>query len=174
MICPHCGYENIRGADECVGCQQDLTYLDEPSEAADSAVERAILEEPVRSLQPAPPVCVHPDSPVRDVIQTMLETKTASVLVMDSGDLVGIFTERDLLMDIAGREDAAGGDPIREWMTPNPVTVEGDDCVALAIHKMDVGGYRHLPVMEAGRPEGVLSVRDIIRFLAVHVTPAAR
>jgi CBS domain-containing protein len=172
MICPQCGFENIRGADECAGCQQDLTYLDEPATAAGSSVERAIMEEPVGVLEPAVPVCVRPDTPVHQVIRVMLETRTASVLVMDRADLVGIFTERDLLMDIAGRERALADAPIREWMTPSPETVEEDDTVAFAIHKMDVGGYRHLPMMHNGRPIGVLSVRDIVRFLADYLSPA--
>src|SRR5262245_20536118 len=133
MICPHCGYDNFQGADECAGCKQDLTFLDEPIVAADSAVERLLMEEPVRALHPPYPVCVAPETPLRDVIQKLVDNKTACVLVADGEELVGIFTERDLLMNIAGREQELGEDQIREWMTPNPETVEEDDSIAFAI-----------------------------------------
>ena len=90
----------------------------------------------------------------------------------DGPELVGVFTERDVLMNIAGREKELANDPIREWMTPNPESVEEDDSVAFAIHKMDIGGYRHLPVMKAGRPTGIISVRDLVRHLATYLSPA--
>jgi CBS domain-containing protein len=54
-------------------------------------------------------------------------------------------------------------------MTANPETIEEDDSIAFAIHKMDIGGYRHLPVMEGDRPKGIISVRDVVRHLAAHL-----
>ena len=66
MICPHCGHENIQGEAECAACLQDLTHLDEPT--ADSALERLLMEDPVRNLAPAAPVSVSPDTPVRNRI----------------------------------------------------------------------------------------------------------
>lgn len=167
MICPHCSYDNIQGADECARCMQDLTFLDEPT--ADSFVEQLIMEDPVRVLKPAVPVCVSPDTPLGDVIRTMSEKRIGCLLVTDGPELVGILTERDLLMNLAGREAELANDPVREWMTPNPETVAEDDAIAYAIHKMDVGGYRHLPVMDGTRPKGVISVRDLVGFLAAYL-----
>jgi len=167
MICPHCGYDNIQGADECARCMQDLTFLDEPT--ADSFVEQLIMEDPVRVLKPAVPVCVSPDTPLGDVIRTMSEKRIGCLLVTDGPELVGILTERDLLMNLAGREAELANDPVREWMTPHPETVAEDDAIAYAIHKMDVGGYRHLPVMDGTRPKGVISVRDLVGFLAAYL-----
>jgi CBS domain-containing protein len=94
------------------------------------------------------------------------------VLVVDGTELVGIFTERDVLMNVAGREQEFAEDPVREWMTPNPETVAEDDSIGFAIHKMDIGGYRHLPVMESGQPVGIISVRDVVRYLAAYLAPA--
>ena len=172
MICPHCGYENIPGADYCANCKQDLTYLDQPSVAAGSQIERLLMEEPVSVLEPAMPISVTPDTPLHKVIQTLIDRKIGCVLVTDGSELVGVFTERDVLMNIAGREKELANDPIREWITPNPESVEEDDSVAFAIHKMDIGGYRHLPVMKAGRPTGIISVRDLVRHLATYLSPA--
>ena len=173
MLCPHCGQNNIPGADECANCKQDLTYLDQPNIAADSPVERALMEQPVSVLDPATPICVSADTPLRQVIQTLIDKKIGCVLVTDGGDLVGIFTERDVLLNIAGREQEFANDPIREWMTPNPESVEEDDSLAFVIHKMDVGGYRHVPVVGGGRPTGIISVRDVVGFLASALSPAS-
>ena len=170
MICPDCGCDNIDGADECTNCQQDLTHLEEPT--AGSVVERVIMEEAVRLLNPPKPICVASATPLGEVVRTLIDAKIGCVLVVDDQELVGIFTERDLLLKIAGSEKQYEEHPIREWMTPNPATVEGDDSIAFAIHKMDVGGYRHLPVMEGNVPVGVISVRDVIRCLADYLAPA--
>ena len=59
--------------------------------------------------------------------------------------------------------------PVDQFMTPRPDTVTASDNIAFALHKMDVGGYRHLPVVnEGGRPVGILSVKRILHYLAEH------
>ena len=50
-------------------------------------------------------------------------------------------------------------------MTAKPETVTAKDTLAFALHKMDVGGYRHLPVLHDGMPAGVISVRDMLRHI---------
>jgi CBS domain-containing protein len=51
-------------------------------------------------------------------------------------------------------------------MTPDPVVLRHDDPIALAIHKMAVGGFRHIPIVEDGRPTGVVTARDVFHHLA--------
>ena len=51
-------------------------------------------------------------------------------------------------------------------MTPDPVVLRHDDPIAVAIHKMAVGGFRHIPIVEDGRPTGVVTARDVFRHLA--------
>jgi CBS domain-containing protein len=95
----------------------------------------------------------------------MIERKVGAVLVTnEAGELVGILTERDFLTKVAGK---AGYEslPVRQYMTSAPETVSSSDLLAVALAKMDAGGYRHLPVVEAGKPVGVISVRDILRHL---------
>ena len=55
--------------------------------------------------------------------------------------------------------------PVREFMTPNPECVQATDTLAIALHKMDVGEYRHLPVLDEGKPVGMMSVRDMLRHI---------
>ena len=53
-------------------------------------------------------------------------------------------------------------------MTPNPAVVSADDKIAFALHKMDLGGYRHLPVLAGERATKFISIRDILRYLTEH------
>ena len=55
--------------------------------------------------------------------------------------------------------------PVREVMTPGPESVRETDTLAFALHKMDIGGYRHLPVVREGRVVGMVSVRDLLRHI---------
>jgi CBS domain-containing protein len=162
MICPNCGHDNLPGSEECARCLQDLTQLDQP--VAQNKVERSLMEDPVSALRPREPVTVRPTMTVGQVIRTMLTRDIGSVLVVDNdGKLLGIFSERDLLTKVAGLAESYTDKPIRDFMTPNPETICSGDTLAFALHKMDGGGYRHLPVISGGRPTGVISVRDLLR-----------
>ena len=164
MLCPSCGSTNLPGTDSCVRCELPLTTLDGPTPA--DKVEVSLMADPVSVLNPKPPVTVSADAPLEAAISCMMSHGVGALLVIDRNQsLVGILTERDFLTKIAGR---AGwdGHPVREFMTANPETVSSCDPLAFVLRKMDVGSYRHLPVMENGKAIGVVSVRDVLN----HVT----
>jgi CBS domain-containing protein len=164
MICPNCGHDNLPGAEECSSCLQDLTQLDRP--VGHDRVERSLMEDTVGGLRPAPALTVPPDATVGEAIRAMMGNKVGALLVVDEqGRLLGIFSERDLLTKVAGEHPAWESQPVRAYMTANPETVTAADSLAFALHKMDVGGYRHLPVMDEGKPVGVVSVRDMLRHI---------
>jgi CBS domain-containing protein len=164
MICPNCGHDNLPGAEQCDNCLNDLTQLDRPT--AHDRVERSLMEDLVRSLDPQVPVTLPPTATVDEAVGTMLERNIGAVLIVeDGGRVAGIFSERDLLDKAVGL-DGYGARPVREFMTPDPVTVRPTDSLAFALHKMDGGSYRHLPVLDGGRAVGMISVRDMLR----HVT----
>src|SRR5262249_9598763 len=90
----------------------------------------------------------------------------ALLVVDDCGRLLGIFSERDLLTRIAGAHGDYARLPIEKFMTPKPETVTAADTLAFALHKMDVGEYRHMPVIEDdNRRVGMISVRDMLRHI---------
>lgn len=163
MRCPLCETANPPGADVCRNCQASLTSLDVP--APNGPLETSLLSDPVAVLDPRPPVTVSVDTNLGEAIRQMIALRVGAVLVTAaSGDLVGILTERDFLSKIAG---VPGYDrlPVAEFMTPHPEVVTPTDILAVALGKMDAGGYRHLPVVQSGKPVGVISVRDVLRHL---------
>jgi CBS domain-containing protein len=164
MICPHCGFDNLPGSEECGRCQQDLTQLDRP--VAHDRVERSLMEDPVSALQPRPPITVRPTTSVRDAIRTMLDANVGALLVVDEAErVVGIFTERDVLAKVAGVCEDYAAVPVREFMTVDLDTVGPEHTLAFVLHKMDCGGYRHVPVVAGGRAVGMISVRDMLRHM---------
>jgi CBS domain-containing protein len=164
MYCPSCGHLNLPGADQCAKCLLDLAALDRP--APQDKVESSLMADTVAVLAPKTPVTVPAEATLGDAIRQMMDRGVGAVLVTTAdGRLVGILTERDFLTKVAGQPDFPGR-AVRDFMTADPETVAPTDPLALALQKMDIGGYRHLPVVEAGLPVGVVSVRDVLR----HVT----
>ncbi len=164
VICPFCKEENIDGVDECEECQQPLGFLSKPRTS--SRVAHSLIKDRVHMLGPRPPLSVDGTTPVRDVLQLMVKRAIGCVVVQDSGQMVGIFTERDALLRLNTEFAALAARPVRDFMTAGPETIDADAPIAFALHKMDIGGYRHLPVMAAdGTVTGIISVRDIMRYI---------
>jgi CBS domain-containing protein len=163
MICPVCSHDNLPGAEQCGHCLLDLTQLDQP--IAQDRVERSLLEDRVVVLNPRPAVTLPTTATTGDAIRTMLTNNVGALLIVeDGGRLLGIFSERDLLTKAASDPEYASR-PVRAFMTADPETVRPTDPLAFVLHKMDGGGYRHLPVVQDGRVLGMLSVRDMLKHI---------
>ena len=162
VICPDCGYENIEGVDECASCQQSLTPLSKHQPA--TSLEKGLTQDPIAVLAPRSPVSVSSDEPVGEVLNLMIAKRIGCVLVIDENQLVGIFSERDALLRLNVQSEQLRDRPVKEFMTESPGTLEMDDKIAFAVHKMAVGGYRHVPILTDGRPTGIISIRDILRY----------
>jgi CBS domain-containing protein len=164
MICPSCGWTNLPGQEMCGNCQHDLTRYDQPYPR--DRVERSLMQDPVNVLPLHAPVAVPLDTPLCTAINRMLDENVGAVLVVDStGRLAGILSERDLLEKVAGVHSPYAELPVGRFMTARPESVAPTDTLNFALHKMDAGGYRHVPVVDAGRPVSVVSVRDMIRHI---------
>ena len=102
----------------------------------------------------------------------MNDRRVGAVLVLDGERLVGVFTERDVLRAVAHglTPEATVGD----WMTRGPETIEPDETAEHAAVLMIHGGFRHLPVVDAGKVVGILSIRDLMRAGARRRSPARR
>jgi CBS domain-containing protein len=122
----------------------------------------------VSRLGPPPPLTLPPSASVAQAVTLMRQHGTGCVLVGEAGRLLGIFTERDLLNRVLGPERPLTT-PLADCMTPSPVTVQAKEPAGVALRKMQEGGYRHLPVVTStGTPTGILSVKNIIKYLVEH------
>jgi CBS domain-containing protein len=172
ILCPYCEAENIEGADECAACGAALTEMSVRVPA--SSVEADLLRDRIERLWPKSAVSVSPETLVGDVLQKMVDAKIGCVMVTDKGRLVGIFSERDALMKLNAEAFKFLKRPISQFMTPDPVTLETSDKIAYALHKMNVGGYRHIPILFEGKLAGVISIRDILRYLTERIAASGR
>jgi CBS domain-containing protein len=103
-------------------------------------------------------------------MRAMQREHRGCVLVTDDGTrdskLVGIFTERDVLLRIVDRGKNPATLPLSEVMTPDPEVLSVRATVAYVLNKMCLGGFRHVPVVDdEHRPAFVVSVRDVVEYL---------
>jgi CBS domain-containing protein len=110
-------------------------------------------------------VTARPDQTAAEAIRAMLDAGVGSVVVCDGPEPVGIFTERDVLK-LAGAGASFGTSLLRDVMTPNPLTVTPDVGILDAAQMMGERNLRHLPVVEGGNLVGIVSIKDVLGFLA--------
>ncbi|MFH0793823.1 MAG: CBS domain-containing protein [bacterium] len=163
ITCPSCGHPNVQGTDQCEECLYDLSSL-QIREQKPTGVH-SILSDPVEVLFPHDPILVWPDDPVKKVIQVMLDRKVGCVLVSEGENLVGIFTERDVLMKIANVPGALDR-PVKNFMVSDPESLSLSAPLAFVLNKMDLGEYRHVPVVSHGSPVGIVSIKGVLGYIA--------
>jgi CBS domain-containing protein len=109
------------------------------------------------------PLLVTAETRLDDVVRTMRRRDDGSVLVVDDGELlVGILTARDVLRAVASDVSPSQA-PVGQWMTAQPVAVEPPTTLDAAEALMTEYGVHHLPVVENGRPVGMVGLRDVTR-----------
>ena len=162
MICPVCRFGNFPGDDTCANCGADLWNVDTPQGI--TTFRGKLLGLHLDELGAPEPHLIDADASLEDAIGRMRAEGVDCLLVTDAGVLVGIFTDRDAILKVAGQP--IENRTVREVMTHDPVILRSGDPVAVAIHKMAVGGFRHVPIVKGGVPVGVVSARDVFRHLA--------
>ena len=127
-----------------------------------------IIRVPLSKVRSREPVRVGPDARLGDVVLRMNEARTGAALVIDpqSGKLTGIFTEHDLLRRVDLGTNAWRDQRVSSVMTSGPDVIGEDDSIAEALRRMEAGRYRHLPVVRGEDPVAVVSVRDLLAYLA--------
>lgn len=112
------------------------------------------------------PASVKPTTSVAETIRLMLERRVGAVAVVDAEHKVaGIFTERDVLR-LAGEGADFESIPLRDVMTASLATISADDGIHEAAQLMKEKRLRHLPVTEDGNLVGIVSIRDVLAYLA--------
>jgi CBS domain-containing protein len=167
MECPFCGVDNLEGAENCDGCGQDLTVVGQtPTRKGRlaSAVFGHLADVPQNA-----PLVLNSKASVADAVALMRERRHGSVQIVDDGELVGIFTESDLLGRVDPSTDLEKA-ALAEVMTPEPESYAPKDTLAYAINGMALRGYRHLPMRDKdGHLTGFLSVRGLLGHICDRV-----
>lgn len=128
--------------------------------------ETALRDEHVTDIENKPFLTISPDSTVGAVVAKMAEKSVGCVLVTESERLVGIFTQRDLLMKVAEHYEDVKDKPVRELMSADPVVVHETESPAVAINLMAIGGFRHVPVLDVDdRVTGLVGPRRTTKYL---------
>ena len=108
-------------------------------------------------------ITVGPDATVFQALQIMAEHDIGAVLVMDMGDVLGIFSERDYARRIVLQGRTSAGTKVRDIMTSKVVYVTPEQSVAECMALMTDRRFRHLPVLEDDKVLGLLSIGDLVR-----------
>jgi len=99
---------------------------------------------------------------VAEAARLMKEARVGAILVVRKDHLVGIFTERDALTRVVAEDRDPAHTRLADVMTPNPRALSPDKPFGHALIMMHEQGFRHVPVVEHGRPVGVVSMRDAL------------
>jgi CBS domain-containing protein len=166
MICPSCGYDNIEGMDRCDNCMKPLLDLDVPRAEATRGLARSVMEDDLRELEQEETLTVGPTETALSVVTRMKDAQAGCALVVDRDELVGIFTEHDVLCKMTGADASPSDVTVSQLMSPHPESLRETDSVAAALNKMAVGRYRHVPVRKGDGSYGVTSIKHVLKYIA--------
>ncbi len=169
MICPECKTDNIEGVDTCSNCGQDLNSLDHPDARQWRQDGPAFIYERLAEIPRQSPVRVAVKDPVGLAVRLMQNSDSDCVLVMDGTHLAGIITPWDILHKVAGADEDLNAVTCGQVMTADPVFLRDDDDIAVALNKMSIGGFRHIPLLQGGTPTAVIGIRDVFKHISSHL-----
>ncbi|MDX1614041.1 MAG: thiamine pyrophosphate-dependent enzyme [Candidatus Promineifilaceae bacterium] len=156
-----------------VSSELDEEYVDrlddlvEEDQEAPLPVQDVMETAIIAALDPKSPISVEPKTSVANAIRQMNSHNIGCVLVNDkAGRLAGILTEADVVRKIACQVEDLSQVGVEEFMTPQPLALQAHMSIKQALHLMSAHGFRHLPLVDDDyHPEGIISFRDVVRFL---------
>ncbi|OIN90501.1 MAG: hypothetical protein AUJ20_14550 [Comamonadaceae bacterium CG1_02_60_18] len=101
-----------------------------------------------------------PDKTVTQAARLMASKNTGALLVLEDDQLVGIFTERDMVFRVIAKGLDPKNTPLREVMTPDVKSLDASQTYGHALVIMQENGFRHVPVIEHGHAVGIISSRN--------------
>jgi len=123
------------------------------------------VEEVLNSKQHQDLLTVEPDQTVQEALEIMAAHRVSSLPVLRGDSLVGIVSERDYIRKAVPRRVAPWDLKVREIMTEKVICVTRGDTVKECMRLMTSKGIRHLPVVNAGHLEDMVSITDVMRVL---------
>lgn len=121
------------------------------------------MPRPIRTIIEGQEVISCPSqTTVSEAALLMKQHEIGALMVVDEGKLVGVFTERDALFRVVAEGRDTQLTRLADVMTANPQTIDPDKPFINALQMMHEGRYRHVPVVDNGRPVGMISARDAL------------
>jgi CBS domain-containing protein len=120
-----------------------------------------MFDQPIKSIMEQKKfLTAPPETTVSDAARLMADRNVGAVLVVADEHLLGIFTERDAVFRVIAKGRDANTTQLNEVMTVEPKTLEPGKTYGHALLIMQENGFRHVPVVENGRPVGIISSRN--------------
>lgn len=128
-------------------------------------------EDRVKGIMSSPVLHVAPHATVAQALRTMIDRDIGAVVVVDEDSVVGVLTERDLTRRLLDDADLLTRE-VGEVMSTPVTTVSPSDEVVFIFRLMTERGIRRLPVVDGGRLVGIVTERDLLRWVdAVATSP---
>lgn len=143
-------------------------------ETSDPDVGHSLLTDTLADLKPKQPLTAHVDISLAEAVKQLKDLNVGFMaLADDDGRLVGVFTEGDVFTKISCNIEDLSQEKVKDYMTSDVTTLKADTSIAQALHLMSIHGFRHIPIVDdKGRPEGVISIRSVVRYLEEHFSTA--
>ncbi|MDQ3222376.1 MAG: CBS domain-containing protein [Gemmatimonadota bacterium] len=140
--------------------------LKAPGDTTERISRAQLRTERIKTLGHRQPIMVSTGTSLAGAIATMQANDGEPILITDGGRLLGVLTERDVLLKVLGREESLDAS-VDEVMTRDPHTLTADSTVGEALELMESGRYRTVPLVdETGAPAGLLRQQDIVEYVA--------
>lgn len=150
----------------------DPDFLDEEAtimrERANNTItldKEAFFGRPLSEFNLAPVKGIDSDASLNEAITLMQNNKIGSVVCTKNKKVVGILTERDILMKVLGKYGDYKKVSVAEIMTKNPICLREIDSIIYAMNNMHIGRFRHIPIVDSsGGPISMISVKDVVNY----------
>jgi CBS domain-containing protein len=108
---------------------------------------------------------IDPQALVFDALTVMGEKNIGALVVVEAGQVVGVFSERDYSRKVILQGKTSRTTTVREILSQPVITITPDDSIEECMERMTVHRIRHLPVMEGGKMVGVVSIGDVVNWI---------
>jgi CBS domain-containing protein len=133
------------------------------SDAGDEIFEGGDMADTVRDVMTEDPTTVEASATLVDAAKIMKQENIGDVLVVENGNVQGIVTDRDIVVRAIAEGDDPSKTSVREIASTDLEVLDPDDSIEDAIRKMEQAAVRRLPVVEDGKPVGIVTLGDMAR-----------
>jgi CBS domain-containing protein len=148
MNCPSCGHENIEGNDRCENCLAPFRDLDVPRADSAEGLARSVMEDNLGELDQDEAVCVAPDTSALEVARLMKNSNSGCALIVDGGKLLGIFTEHDVLLRMAGQGRSGKLQFVEPMITDSSSDTANENAMLVEEMQLNVTPFSEVPIEE--------------------------